>query len=49
MIVDIILPDYILMCGLEGLFTNTFVLHINSSCDVHDVRGLRTTTVRDVQ
>ena len=25
--------------------TNTFILHVNGSCDVH---GLRTTTVRDV-
>ena len=25
--------------------TNTFVLHVNSSCDIHDVR---TTTVHDV-
>ena len=25
--------------------TNNFVLHVNSSCDVH---GVRTTTVRDV-
>ena len=25
--------------------TNTFVLHVNGSCDVH---GLRTTTVREV-
>ena len=28
--------------------TNTFVLHVNSSCDVHGIRGVRTTTVRDV-
>ena len=28
--------------------TNTFVLHVNGSCDVHGVRGVRTTTVHDV-
>ena len=28
--------------------TNTFVLHVNGSCDVHGVHGVRTTTVRDV-
>ena len=28
--------------------TNTFVLHVNSCCDVHDIRGVRTTPVCDV-
>ena len=28
--------------------TNTFVLHIKGSCDVHGIRGERTATVRDV-
>ena len=28
--------------------TNTFVLHVNSICDVYGIRGLRITTVCDV-
>ena len=28
--------------------TNTFALHVNGSCDVHGVRGVRTATVCDV-
>ena len=27
---------------------NTFVLHVNSCCDVHGIRGVRTTPVCDV-